>query len=520
MNIVFIADFFKEDLLGGAEANDSVLISRLTEKNIAVEKINCDNLRDEDIITNDVFIISNFINMSERHKNMIMIKKYIIYEHDHKYLKSRNPSVFPMFDIPQSELINVQFYKKAHKVVVLSEICKTILEKSLKTKNVVNIGCSLWSNEKLDFIESIVNTRKTKENMIIDSPNPVKGTRSAISYCTNTKLDYDLIGQSPEKELLRQMSKYKTFIFVPQVLETLSRIVVEAKMLGCNIMTVNRLIGASYEPWFSKNGIELIKEMRKKVDDAIDTFYSLLQDETITVVLNCYRRPEYLEEQLRSLKNQTIKPDEIWIWVNYHEDNRDVDFSKFDCDRVIKNNYNWKFYGRFAGALLSSNKYIAMFDDDTIPGSMWLENCLSTMKTHEGVLGGAGVILPGDRYYGHTRYGWSSENQEVVEVDLVGHAWFFKREWLKYLWMEKPFTWENGEDIQFSYCVQKYGGIRTYCPPHPKENRELFSSLKGYEMGVDEKATSRVRNHHIFYAQRDACVKNAILNGWKIVKDD
>ena len=196
---------------------------------------------------------------------MIMIKKYIIYEHDHKYLKSRNPSIFPMFDVPQSELINVQFYKKAHKVVVLSEICKTILEKSLKTKNVINIGCSLWSNEKLDFIESIVNTRKTKENMIIDSPNPVKGTRSAISYCTNAKLDYDLIGQSPEKELLRQMSKYKTFIFVPQVLETLSRIVVEAKMLGCNIMTVNKLIGASYEPWFSKNGIELIKEMRKKL---------------------------------------------------------------------------------------------------------------------------------------------------------------------------------------------------------------------------------------------------------------
>ncbi len=84
--------------------------------------------------------------------------------------------------------------------------------------------------------------------------------------------------------------------------------------------------------------------------------------------------------------------------------------------------------------------------------------------------------------------------------------------------MEKPFTWENGEDIQFSYCAQKYGGIKTYCPPHPNNNKEMFSSLKGYEMGVDEKATSRARNHHVFYAQRDACVKNAVLNGWKIVR--
>tara|TARA_E500000178_G_scaffold308629_1_gene322428 strand:- start:251 stop:1813 length:1563 start_codon:yes stop_codon:yes gene_type:complete len=520
MKIVFIADFFKDDLIGGAEVNDSVLISRLSDKGVVVKKIKCHNLSDEDIITNDVFIVSNFVNMSERHKNMIMIKKYIIYEHDHKYLRSRNPSVFPSFEPPESELVNVEFYKKAHKVVVLSEICKTILEKSLKIDNVISIGCSLWSKEKLNFIETISNIEKTKNNFIINSNNRIKGTKNAVSYCKREAMDYDLIGPLPEKELLKEISKYKTFIFIPQVLETLSRIVVEAKMLGCNIMTVNKLIGASYEPWFSKNGIELIKEIRKKVDNAVETFYNLLQNETVTAILNCYRRPEYLEEQIRSLKNQTIKPDEIWIWVNYHEDNKDIDFSKFDCDRVIKNDYNWKFYGRFAGALLSNNKYIAMFDDDTIPGNMWLENCLSTMKTHEGILGGAGVVLPGDRYYGHTRYGWSSQNEEVVEVDLVGHAWFFKREWLRFLWMEKPFTWENGEDIQFSYCAQKYGGIKTYCPPHPNNNKEMFSSLKGYEMGVDEKATSRARNHHVFYAQRDACVKNAVLNGWKIVKDD
>ena len=82
--------------------------------------------------------------------------------------------------------------------------------------------------------------------------------------------------------------------------------------------------------------------------------------------------------------------------------------------------------------------------------------------------------------------------------------------------MEPPFTWENGEDIQFSYCAQKYGNIKTYCPPHPKNDKEFFSSTKGYELGTDSKATSTARNHKIFYPQRNACVKNAIKNGWKI----
>ena len=81
--------------------------------------------------------------------------------------------------------------------------------------------------------------------------------------------------------------------------------------------------------------------------------------------------------------------------------------------------------------------------------------------------------------------------------------------------MEKPFTWENGEDIQFSYMAQKYGGVMTYCPPHPESDIEMHSSLHGYEMGVDKKASSNSRNHLVFYAQRDACVKNAIINGWK-----
>ena len=87
------------------------------------------------------------------------------------------------------------------------------------------------------------------------------------------------------------------------------------------------------------------------------------------------------------------------------------------------------------------------------------------MHKQEGILGSAGVILNSGIYVDHTRSGWPAKNENIERVDLVGHAWFFKREWLKYLWMEKPATWDNGEDIHFSYLAQKYGNIQTYCPP-------------------------------------------------------
>ena len=86
------------------------------------------------------------------------------------------------------------------------------------------------------------------------------------------------------------------------------------------------------------------------------------------------------------------------------------------------------------------------------------------------------------------------------------------------MWREKPQTWDNGEDIQFSYLAQKYGNVKTYVPPHPSDDTSQFSSLQGFELGVDDVATSNSRNHEVFYRQRDSCVANAIVDGWRTVE--
>ena len=72
---------------------------------------------------------------------------------------------------------------------------------------------------------------------------------------------------------------------------------------------------------------------------------------------------------------------------------------------------------------------------------------------------------------------------------------------------EKPTTWDNGEDIQFSYLARKYGNIQTYCPPHPPEDRSLHGSILGNELGIDVKATStnQAVSHQRFFNERDVC---------------
>ena len=59
-------------------------------------------------------------------------------------------------------------------------------------------------------------------------------------------------------------------IFFPKTPETLSRIVVEARMMGMSVVT-NNLVGVTKEDWFSLKGAELIEVMKEKRESITST---------------------------------------------------------------------------------------------------------------------------------------------------------------------------------------------------------------------------------------------------------
>jgi GT2 family glycosyltransferase len=235
----------------------------------------------------------------------------------------------------------------------------------------------------------------------------------------------------------------------------------------------------------------------------------------ITAILNGYKRPQFLQEQVNAIKAQTVPATEIMLWQN-NDEGFDKELTNQLTTAVC--NRNLGVWARFAYALNAKTEYIAMFDDDTIPGEMWFENCLNTMESHEGLLGSIGLIYEHPDYYRpNTRYGWDNPNEKVVKVDIVGHAWFFKREWLATYWRELPPTDLTlvGEDMHFSYMIQKYLGLGTYVPPHPKHVPEMWGSRKGWEMGTERNAISQNEgNIHLM----DAYHKEIRSRGFKLVK--
>ena len=216
----------------------------------------------------------------------------------------------------------------------------------------------------------------------------------------------------------------------------------------------------------------------------------------LTVVLNGYKRPHVLKEQYEAIMASTIKPAEVMFWQN--DGGMSTSFPKDVVDSCVsfRGNSNLGVWSRFAFALMAKTKYVCVFDDDTIPGNRWFENCILNNKTHRGLQGTVGVVFDSDRGYDgpYHRIGWPGPNEHSEQADIVGHSWFFEKELLTAFWRELPdpkFI-RCGEDIHFSYSIQKHLGLNTHVPPHPKGDTSLWGSQpdKAMRYGTDLVAVS------------------------------
>lgn len=263
-----------------------------------------------------------------------------------------------------------------------------------------------------------------------------------------------------------------------------------------------------------------------------------MKKDSITVILNGYKRGQCLSEQYDQIKNSTVKIDDLMLWYNYPGDDSLINYDITEKVTTSLNNTNLGVWARFAYALNAKTEYICMFDDDTIPGTKWFENCLNTMKTHEGLLGTIGLlytnpIVPVDHcsYYDrYIRYGWNPandcyKNEVPAQVDLVGHSWFFKREWLSMYWRDLPDPKYNlaGEDMHFSYMLQKYSNLKTYVPPHPEKDIQMWGNCAGIKYAADKNSmweTNQLDQNNIpFKIAMNQYYIEQRRRGWKLINE-
>lgn len=241
----------------------------------------------------------------------------------------------------------------------------------------------------------------------------------------------------------------------------------------------------------------------------------------VSVVLTLFKRPEALKTQLDAVLNQSLKPKEVILF----QDKAPIDVSveeelldRFDDVKIAKENVG--VWGRFDFARTAKSRYVCLFDDDTIPGSRWLENCHYQSQLNKGVYGTNGVVIKNyDGYpidlHSFINVGWKYPNSEIKEVDFVGHSWFLETKWLEYMFdnTEKYQKFKiAAEDMCVSVCCNK-NGIKTFVPPHPELNFALWGSLPEYGVSLGNNSASLYVNGN--NENMNNAIKMLQDEGWK-----
>ena len=275
--IAFISDYYISDGVGGAELTTDAIVRAGVQKGFQLGTIHCYKINETTIQQNKDdfhFIVCNFIQLQDDVK-LYMIKNcsYSIIEYDYKICKYRS---FELHEINEEKpcdcettpygKLNSAFYAYAEKVWFMSEKQKNMIQGKipvLKKENCEVLN-SIFALGDLNFMNSIKDNEKNNKYLILDSDSPVKPKTKAIKYAEENNLEYELVSNLPYHELLIKMSTSKGLIFLPIASDTCPRLVMEAKMLGCELI-LNEHVQHKDEPWF-KTQESCYEHMQNRTD--------------------------------------------------------------------------------------------------------------------------------------------------------------------------------------------------------------------------------------------------------------
>jgi hypothetical protein len=162
--------------------------------------------------------------------------------------------------------------------VFLSLLQQEIYLNNFDIPNHCNIGCSLFSEEKINFMLQQSKNEKTKDFGVMESGDPRKRTKDAVQWCRKNNHKPNLFSSPDNNHFLELMSQHKNLIFFPGHPEPTPRIAIEASLMRVNFVSNKKLIGVTYEDWWGQQGEELGLTLLKLKKSAYKTFERVYDD--------------------------------------------------------------------------------------------------------------------------------------------------------------------------------------------------------------------------------------------------
>ena len=271
---IFVNDMFVEDYTGGAELSIETLIS--TAPSDKVLKVRSAELNDLILSNNKEakWVFGNVANISDEMLQKVIGSgvEYSFVEFDYKYCKHRNPVLYEMVEGTGCDYKNTE---KAKLITDFVNNAKSVFYMSQEQKNMhlshmpgiknekTLVLSSLFDDKFFDTIDRLSTKTKSKNSkwVVLGSRSWVKGLNQTESYCKDKGYEYDVLWNLKYESFLEKLAESKGLCFKPTGLDTCPRMVIEAKVLGCDIDT-NNLVQHADEEWFNKTPKEILEYLK------------------------------------------------------------------------------------------------------------------------------------------------------------------------------------------------------------------------------------------------------------------
>jgi len=272
-SFIFVSDFFVDEYSGGAELTSEAIIDNRPD----IYKIKSKNLT-QDFIENNkekTWIFGNFTGVEPKLLLSFskMKIKYHIIEYDFKLCRFRSPGKHAEItgecdchSTTYGKLMSI-FFHNAKGLWFMSEKQLSVYTDRMPflDNKKIKILSSVFNKEHLEIMEKL-NQEVEKNNnkfLILGSSSWIKGTDECITYANKNNLKYEIVSGMSYIEFLKKIRQSKGLIFLPKASDTCPRIVIEAKILGCELH-LNKNVLHKDEEWFKDEKIiEYLKNRRQ-----------------------------------------------------------------------------------------------------------------------------------------------------------------------------------------------------------------------------------------------------------------
>lgn len=314
-DVVFVADLFEEDYIGGAELTSQALIDSSPFKVFKLHSsdVTLDNLRQGH---QKHWIFGNFTRLNfQLLPSIIANVKYSILEYDYKYCMHRSPDLHVQregqcdcHDSMHGKMVSA-FFHGASTLWWMSQRQREIYTSKfpfLGEKENSKVLSSVFDDTTLRMMKALrlASTKKVDKWITLKSNSPIKGYAQAHLWCETKGFEHEDLWDLSYEQTLTKLANADGFVYLPIGGDTCPRMVIEAKLLGCKLELNDNVEHAS-ESWFNQP----IEDINAYLKDAPGTFWASIRHvvehkATIsgyTTTLNCITQDYPYEESIKSM---------------------------------------------------------------------------------------------------------------------------------------------------------------------------------------------------------------------------